>query len=80
MSVCPNCGGDTGRGRWVTGGCTCKREVEQSGPVDDALEVAGRWDYITPAAETFGVNKYLLFVLALFVVALVFASHGVLWG
>jgi hypothetical protein len=80
MSDCPNCGGDTGRSRYAPGGCTCKREPERSDPVDDALEVLGSCDYITPASEAFGVNKYLVFVLALFLIFFVFASHGILWG
>jgi hypothetical protein len=80
MNNCPNCGGDARLARWAPGGCTCRREVEQSDPVDDALEVLGSCDYITPASETFGVSKYLVFVLALFLIAGVFATHGVLWG
>jgi hypothetical protein len=75
MSDCPNCGSDLDRPWWAPGACRCGYE-----PDGDILDIAEKFDYITPASETFGVNKYLVFVLALFLIAGVFASHGVLWG
>lgn len=75
---CQNCGGDIDRPWWSPGGCTCKREPQQ----DDSsiLDVAERFDYITPISEVTGVDKYILFVLAMLVAFLVLASHGILWG
>jgi hypothetical protein len=82
MSDCPNCGRDLGRARWAPGACTCRRQPEQNDGdlIDGILEAGSHWDYITPAAEATGANKYVLFVLAVFGVLVVFASHGVLWG
>jgi hypothetical protein len=82
MSNCPNCSKDPGRPRWAPGACLCKHDpAQQDGDlIDDILEAGSKWDYITPAAEATGANKYVLFVLALVGVAGVFLSHGVLWG
>lgn len=70
------------RGRYVPGGCTCKREPKQQDGdlIDGILEVGSKWDYFTPAAELTGANKYVLVVLALFLIVGVFLSHGILWG